>query len=74
MSQSLPARLYYALPIVGPVTRAIEKDINLIWYVLVILLTVLVLAVKTWGLVALTMAALAMVPVMLLIIIAISVG
>ncbi|MBI1171290.1 hypothetical protein GC209_07795 [bacterium] len=72
MSQSLPARLFYAIPVVGPVTRAVEKDIDLIWYVLVIMLTALVLAVKIWGLVALTLTALAMVPVMLGLIVAIS--
>lgn len=68
----LPARLYYALPIIDPITRVIEKDIDLIWYVLVILLTALVLAVKTWGLVALTLTALAFVPVMMVLIVAVS--
>jgi hypothetical protein len=69
MPESLASRIYYATPILGPLTRAIEKDIDLIWYVLVILLTALVLAVKTWGLVALTLTALAMVPVMFAILI-----
>ncbi|OZA04676.1 MAG: hypothetical protein B7Y02_16215 [Rhodobacterales bacterium 17-64-5] len=69
MAQSLAARIYYATPILGPVTRAIEKDNDLIWYVLVILVTILAYAVKFWGLVALTMAALAMVPVMLILLI-----
>ncbi len=70
--QSLPARLFYAIPILGPVTRAVEQDINLIWYVFVILLTALVLAVQTWGLVALTMTALAFVPLMFLFLIVIT--
>jgi hypothetical protein len=38
--------------------------VNVIFYLLVIALTLLVLAVKTWGLVVLTMVALCMVPVM----------
>ncbi len=72
MSSSLASRICYATPILGPLTRAIAKDIDLTWYVLVILLTALVLAVKTSGLVALTLSALAMVSVMLTIIILIS--
>ena len=43
-------------------------------YFLVILVTLLVLAVKTWGLVALTMVALAAVPVCFALLILISVG
>lgn len=72
MPQTRPARLFYALPIIGPVTRAMEKDVDLIWYVLVILLTALVLAVKTWGIVALTMTALAFVPVMFVLLLVIA--
>jgi hypothetical protein len=72
MASSLATRIYYATPVLGPLTRAIEKDIDLIWYVLVILLTALVLAVKTWGLVALTMTALALVPMMFTVLILIS--
>jgi len=52
------------IPIFSSLSDAIGRDVNLIFYILVILLTALVLAVKTWGLVALTMAALPMVPVM----------
>ncbi|NBZ86214.1 hypothetical protein [Stagnihabitans tardus] len=53
-----------SIPLVGPMTRAIERDHSTLYYLLVILLTALVLAVKTWGLVALTLTALAFVPVM----------
>lgn len=52
------------IPIVSVLARDIGRDINLVFYLLVIALTALVLAVKTWGLVALTLTALAMVPVM----------
>ena len=68
----LPARLYQALPITGPIPRAIKNDIDLICYVLVIVLTALVLAMKTWGLLALTLTALAFVPVMMVLIVAVS--
>lgn len=60
------------LPIFGWIARDIGRDVNIVFYMLAILLTVLVLAVKTWGMVALTMAALPMVPVMFAIFIWIS--
>lgn len=72
MSETLPVRMFYAIPVLGPVTRAVEQDNDLIWYVLVILITGLVLAVQTWGLVALTLTALAFVPVMLFVLIVIA--
>lgn len=45
-----------ALPVIAPLSRAIEKDHTTFYYLLVILLTLLVLATKTWGLVVLTLA------------------
>lgn len=59
-------------PLFGWIARDIGRDVNIVFYMLAIALTVLVLAVKTWGLVALTMAALPMVPVMFAIFIWIS--
>ncbi|MGB8811998.1 MAG: hypothetical protein WCC57_02330 [Paracoccaceae bacterium] len=53
-----------AVPIFGPIARAMSRDINIFHYILVILLTLLVLAVKAWGVVALSMTALALVPLM----------
>ena len=47
----------------GPV-RDVARDVNVIFYLMVIALTLLVLAVKTWGLVVLTIVALCMVPMM----------
>jgi hypothetical protein len=74
MSHSATAKagLLSRLPLVGPIARAVDQDINLIFYLLVIALTLLVLAVKLWGLVALTMVALAAVPCMFAFFIAIS--
>lgn len=57
-------RIARATPIVGRVIRDIERDVDAIYYLLVILLTVVILAVKTWGLPALVLTALALVPVM----------
>ena len=57
-------RLARAVPVLGQVIRDIERDTNSIYYLLVILLTALVLAIQTWGLPALVLTALALVPVM----------
>lgn len=66
---------YYSIPLFGWIARDLvhgTRD-NLLYF-LVILLTALVLAVKTWGIVALTMVALAAVPVCFLLLILISFG
>ncbi len=65
MSTDLTAnRRLHAVPVLGWIARDIAQDPDSIWYALVILLTILVLAVKTWGIMVLSLAALAMVPVM----------
>jgi hypothetical protein len=51
------SRSLYAIPVFGWIARDIARGPDNIWYALVILLTVLVLAVKTWGLVALALTA-----------------
>ncbi|MES2914788.1 MAG: hypothetical protein V4753_06680 [Pseudomonadota bacterium] len=62
-------RLVRALPVVGGLIRAVEREIDTIYYILVIALTALVLAIQTWGLPALVLTALAMVPVMFVILV-----
>ncbi|MCF1708504.1 hypothetical protein L0V05_06710 [Tabrizicola sp. J26] len=74
MTSATFARGFYAIPFFGWIARDISRDINNVWYALVILLTALALAVKTWGLVALAMTALAMVPVMFVLLIMITRG
>jgi hypothetical protein len=64
----------YAFPVSGWIARDIARGPDTIRYALVILLTVLVLAVKTWGLVALALTALAAVPVMFVLLIALTQG
>ena len=66
------ARPRRSIPLFSALARDIGRDVNIVFYLLAIALTVLVLAVKTWGMVALTMAALPMVPVMFAIFIWIS--
>ena len=70
---SSPSRVH-RIPVIGALARDIARDPDTIFYVLVILLTLLVLAVMTWGLVALAMTALAMVPVIFVLLIAITRG
>ncbi len=57
-------RILAATPLIGPLSRAISKDHALVFYLLVILATVVVLAIKTFGLAALVMAYLCLVPLM----------
>jgi hypothetical protein len=51
------------LPVVGRVIRDIEREVDTVFYLIVILLTALVLAVQAWGPAALVVTAVAIVPV-----------
>ena len=51
------------IPVLGHIARDIGRDVNVVFYLVVIALTALVLAVKAFGLVALVLTALAAVPV-----------
>jgi len=66
-SPSRSARILNATPILGSLARDISRDINTVFYLLVILITLVVLAIKVWGVVALAMSALALVPVVFVI-------
>lgn len=57
------SRFTRALPVVGRVIREVEREIDTIYYLLVIVLTAVVLAIQVWGLPALVLTALALVPV-----------
>jgi hypothetical protein len=57
-------RALLALPLIGHLLRDIGRDVNIVFYHLVIAITALVLAMQIWGLAALVLAALALVPVM----------
>ncbi len=62
-ARSALSRFVRALPVVGRVIRDIERDIDAVYYLIVIALTALVLAVQVWGLPALVLTALALIPV-----------
>jgi hypothetical protein len=65
----------YSIPVLGWIARDLAYGAqDNIYYFLVIVVTALVLAVKTWGLVALSLTALATVPVIFTVLILITVG
>ncbi len=57
-------RVMRAVPVVGRVIRDVEREVDTVYYLFVILLTVMILAVQAWGLAALVVSAVAFVPVM----------
>ena len=59
-----PANTPVRIPVLGHLARALGQDINLAFYLVTIFVTAVVLAVMTWGLPALVITALAMVPLM----------
>lgn len=66
---SLAGRVLRSLPVVGRVVRDIEREIDTVYYLIVIFLTAVVLAVQTWGLAALVVTAVSLVPVMFILLI-----
>jgi hypothetical protein len=62
-------RALYAIPVLGRIARDIARDVETVFYALVILVTLLVLAVQAWGLAALVVSAVAFVPVMFVLLI-----
>ncbi|MFP4273949.1 MAG: hypothetical protein ACLFRU_02905 [Paracoccaceae bacterium] len=71
----LPLRILLSLPVIGWIARdLLYGSSDNIYYLLVILATLLILAVATWGLPALSMAALAAVPVIWIVLLLITVG
>lgn len=61
--------LVRALPVIGRVIRDIERELDTIYYFFVIALTALILAVMTWGLPALVVTAVGLVPVVFVLLI-----
>jgi len=64
----------YRVPVLGWIARDIEQDQANIWYLLVAVLSLLMMAVMTWGLQVMALAALCAVPVMFIILIRITLG
>jgi hypothetical protein len=69
---SIGWRLFHKIPVIGWIAKDMSRDINMVFYGLLITATALVLAVMTWGLVVLTLAALCLVPLMFVFFVCIS--
>lgn len=75
MTTTTLKRGFFAIPVLGWIARDVAtKGEENFWYALVIFLTCIALAVKVWGVVALSAVALAAVPVMFALLIAITLG
>lgn len=69
-----PTGILYRLPIIGIIARDIAREPDLVFYLIVGILSLLIIATVHWGLPVLAMAALTMVPVMFVLLIAITRG
>lgn len=73
--QRRPRGFVRSIPVIGRVIHDLETGgPDTIYYLLVTLLTLVVLAVKSWGIVALTMIALAMVPIVVVVLVMLTLG
>lgn len=63
---SLGLRILYGIPLIGQIARDIAKDVNSVFYLLTIIITLEVLAFQIWGPVVFTLTALCLVPTMFL--------
>jgi hypothetical protein len=68
-SPSPLGRIARKVPVVGHVIRDIEREADTVYYLITIFVTAVVLAVQTWGLPALVLTAVGLVPVMFVILI-----
>lgn len=65
-TQAAPRPWFYSIPVFGWIAHdVIRGRQEKVYYLLVILFTLLVLAIRTWGLVALGLTAVASVPVVM---------
>lgn len=65
----LAARLIRGLPVIGRVIRDVEREVDTVFYLIVIVITAMVLAVQVWGPAALVVTAVAVVPVIFMLLI-----
>jgi hypothetical protein len=63
---SVGMRLLYGIPLIGRIARDIARDVNNVFYLMVVIVTLEILAFRLWGPVVFTLTALALVPLMFL--------
>lgn len=74
-NQTAPRHWAYSIPLLGWIAHDLVYGTRDNWfYFLIIVLTVLVVAMKTWGLVALGLTALASVPLVFALLVALTLG
>ena len=61
---SLALRVLYGIPLIGRIARDIARDVNNVFYLMIVVVTLEILAIQVWGPVVLTLTALALVPLM----------
>lgn len=71
-TQTLGQRILFGTPVIGRIAREVARDVNNLFYLVVVVLTLEILAVLTWGPVAITLTALGLVPLMFLFFVSIS--
>lgn len=74
MTTATLTRGLFAVPVIGWIARDLTRGQENLWYLLVAVLSLLVIAVKTWGVMVLTLTALALVPAMFVVLILITLG
>ncbi|MFN4155146.1 MAG: hypothetical protein ACK4HF_10860 [Paracoccaceae bacterium] len=65
-------RVLYGIPLIGRIARDVGQDVNNVFYLLVVVITLEILGFLLWGPVVFTLTALVLVPLMFLFFVAIS--
>ncbi|WP_103333331.1 hypothetical protein [Pseudotabrizicola formosa] len=68
----LGLRIVYGTPVIGRIAREVSQDVNNVFYLLVVVITLEILGFLLWGPVVFTLTALVLVPLMFLFFVAIS--
>lgn len=71
-SLPLGQRILFGIPVLGRIAREVAQDVNNVFYLLVVLITLEILAFRIWGPVVFTLTALVLVPLMFVFFVAIS--
>lgn len=69
---TLGQRILYGVPLLGRIAREIGQDVNNVFYLAVVVITLEILAFLVWGPVVFTLTALVLVPLMFLFFVLIS--
>lgn len=68
----LGQRILFGIPVLGRIAREVAQDVNNVFYLMVVFITLEILAFRIWGPVVFTLTALVLVPLMFVFFVAIS--